>query len=140
MTDELLALFSTEHLPPWLQAIVDPFAKLAQRIVDTVPDCDDRRQALLELRDAKDYAKWAIEIGNPYTDEEAQAEAKPSDEMSEIRTLVDDSNMRFTRQLEREWLNGPDTSTTHAVPVWYRVTGSSAIIRGDNANEIEAVG
>jgi hypothetical protein len=52
----LLQFFAYEHLPPHLQEISKPFAEMAQRIVETLPDNPESTTALRKLLEAKDCA------------------------------------------------------------------------------------
>jgi hypothetical protein len=52
----LLLFFGGEHLPPALQEHSRPFAELAQRLIETLPDNPERSVALRKLIEAKDCA------------------------------------------------------------------------------------
>jgi siroheme synthase (precorrin-2 oxidase/ferrochelatase) len=53
---ELGQFFAYSHLPPRLQAASKPFAELAERIMDCVPQNSERTAALRKLLEAKDCA------------------------------------------------------------------------------------
>ena len=55
-TERIIKFFQYDHLPPALQAVSKPFCDLADRIVDTLPVCDERTVALRKLLEAKDAA------------------------------------------------------------------------------------
>lgn len=52
----MLELFAFEHLPPKLREVSQPFGELARRIVETLPDNDERDVALRKLLEGKDAA------------------------------------------------------------------------------------
>jgi hypothetical protein len=54
--DGILQYFAYKHLPKNLQAISQPFAELAGKIVQTVPSGPERTAALRKLLEAKDCA------------------------------------------------------------------------------------
>lgn len=54
--EHILQFFKYEHLPPHLQAISQPFADHASRIVDTIPRNPERTVTLRKLLEAKDAA------------------------------------------------------------------------------------
>lgn len=58
--EPILQFFAYEHLPPHLQAISRPFAKLAERIVANLPRNAERTVALRKLLEAKDAAVRAM--------------------------------------------------------------------------------
>jgi len=65
MQEHILQFFVYAHLPPALQAVSAPFAKLADEIVSTLPRNPERTVALRKLLEAKDAAvraKLASEI------------------------------------------------------------------------------
>lgn len=55
-SDHILQFFSYSHLPGPLQAISEPFASLAARIVEVTPRNPERTVALRKLLEAKDAA------------------------------------------------------------------------------------
>lgn len=55
-SEYLLQFFKYDHLPANLQAISKPFGDLAQQIVDTLPQNQERTVALRKLLEAKDCA------------------------------------------------------------------------------------
>lgn len=55
-TDRMLQFFAYAHLPEALQAHSEPFHRLAQVIVDTLPANAERTAALRKLLEAKDCA------------------------------------------------------------------------------------
>lgn len=54
--DPLLQFFEYSHLPTHLQDISQPFGRLAQHIVDSLPRNPERTVALRKLLEAKDCA------------------------------------------------------------------------------------
>lgn len=52
--DPILRYFHYAHLPPVLQAASEPFCRLAQHIVTTLPRNAERTVALRKLLEAKD--------------------------------------------------------------------------------------
>jgi hypothetical protein len=54
--DPILKFFAWSHLPPYLQEVSRPFARLAGAIVDLVPRNPERTVALRKLLEAKDAA------------------------------------------------------------------------------------
>lgn len=54
--DPMLQFFSYQHLPPHLQAVSEPFSVVANMIVDTLPNNNERQFALRKLVEAKDCA------------------------------------------------------------------------------------
>lgn len=56
----ILQFFAYEHLPPLLSAVSRPFATLAQGVVNTLPDNEEREVALRKLLEAKDAAVRAM--------------------------------------------------------------------------------
>ena len=56
----MLQFFAYAHLPPHLQAISEPFGKLAEQIVSTLPANPERTVALRKLLEAKDCAVRAL--------------------------------------------------------------------------------
>lgn len=63
----ILQFFKYEHLPEHLQNISRPFAELAIRICDTLPDNPERTVALRKLLESKDYAVRAALFVNQAT-------------------------------------------------------------------------
>lgn len=55
-TPSILQFFTYAHLPPHLQAVSVPFAKLADDLVRSLPDNPERSEALRKLLEAKDCA------------------------------------------------------------------------------------
>lgn len=58
--EHILQFFAYEHLPLHLQAISQPFAGLAQNIVNSTPRNPERTVALRKLLEAKDAAVRAF--------------------------------------------------------------------------------
>lgn len=56
MTPSILRYFKYDHLPPFLQDASKPFSELADHIVETTMNCDQRDVALQKLLEAKDAA------------------------------------------------------------------------------------
>jgi hypothetical protein len=54
--DHIEQFFAYKHLPEHLQAVSQPFAALADRIIDTLPRNPERTVALRKLLEAKDAA------------------------------------------------------------------------------------
>lgn len=54
--DHILQFFAFGHLPPHLMKVSEPFAKLADTIVETLPRNPERTVALRKLLEAKDAA------------------------------------------------------------------------------------
>ena len=54
--DQILQFFEFSHLPDHLQEVSEPFARLALRIVDTLPRNPERTVSLRKLLEAKDAA------------------------------------------------------------------------------------
>lgn len=52
----ILELFAFEHLPPKLREVSQPFGELARRLVETLPDTEERDVALRKLLEGKDAA------------------------------------------------------------------------------------
>jgi len=52
----LSQFFEYKHLPAHLQEVSQPFGELAQKIVDTLPQNEERSTALRKLLEAKDCA------------------------------------------------------------------------------------
>lgn len=63
--------FAFAHLKPEMQVVSKPFGELAQRVLETLPDCEERDVALRKLLEAKDAAVRAL------IDEPRQAEKIP---------------------------------------------------------------
>lgn len=51
-----MQFFAFDHLPSKLRAVSEPFGKLAQMIVDTLPRNPERTVALRKLLESKDAA------------------------------------------------------------------------------------
>jgi hypothetical protein len=62
--ETMLRWFVYAHLPEKLRSVSEPFGVLAQRIVDTLPQCAERTVALRKLLEAKDAAVRAA-LWNP---------------------------------------------------------------------------
>ena len=58
--DRMEQFFAYGHLPPHLQAVSEPFGKLATLICDTLPGNPERTVALRKLLEAKDCAVRAL--------------------------------------------------------------------------------
>lgn len=56
MNDQMLQFFTYEHLPAHLQAISEPFCRLAEHVVATLPPNPERTVALRKLLESKDCA------------------------------------------------------------------------------------
>ena len=54
--EHIMQFFAWEHLPPHLQQISQPFAAMAESIVDSLPRNPERTVALRKLLEAKDAA------------------------------------------------------------------------------------
>lgn len=54
--DPLLQFFANQHLPPPLRAVSEPFRKLAEHVVLTLPRNPERTVALRKLLESKDSA------------------------------------------------------------------------------------
>jgi len=54
--EPIMQFFAFSHLPPHLAAVSQPFAELAQRLIDTLPRNPERTVALRKLLEAKDAA------------------------------------------------------------------------------------
>jgi hypothetical protein len=55
-TEHILQFFAFEHLPPHLQAVSAPFARLAGECIMTLPRNPERTVALRKLLESKDAA------------------------------------------------------------------------------------
>ena len=60
MDEPILQFFAYAHLPAHLQAISEPFGKMAENIVATLPRNPERTVALRKLLEAKDCAVRAF--------------------------------------------------------------------------------
>ena len=63
MTDKpehIMQFFKWSHLPLHLQEVSEPFAAMAERIVETLPRNPERTVALRKLLEAKDAAVRAM--------------------------------------------------------------------------------
>jgi len=60
MTEHIMQFFKYDHLPEKLGAVSQPFAELAQRVIDTTPRNPERTVALRKLLEAKDAAVRAV--------------------------------------------------------------------------------
>lgn len=56
MNEPIMQFFAFEHLPPHLREVSEPFGKMAQHIVETLPRNPERTEALRKLLEAKDAA------------------------------------------------------------------------------------
>lgn len=56
MAEHIMQFFAWEHLPPNLQVVSIPFARLADRLVSELPRNPERTVALRKLLEAKDAA------------------------------------------------------------------------------------
>lgn len=65
MADRMLQFFSYAHLPPDLARVSQPFAQLAQEIVDELPMNPERTVALRKLLESKDCAVRAVLYQEP---------------------------------------------------------------------------
>lgn len=54
MSEPILQFFAFAHLPVRLQEVSEPFARLAGRMIDTLPRNPERTVALRRLLEAKD--------------------------------------------------------------------------------------
>lgn len=54
--DHIMQFFAFAHLPPHLKEVSEPFAKMADNIVATLPRNAERTVALRKLLEAKDAA------------------------------------------------------------------------------------
>jgi len=54
--EHIMQFFEFKHLPPHLQEVSEPFAKMADTIVNTLPRNPERTVALRKLLEAKDAA------------------------------------------------------------------------------------
>lgn len=54
--DPIMQFFSYSHLPPNLASVSEPFCKLAEHIVATLPRNAERTVALRKLLESKDAA------------------------------------------------------------------------------------
>lgn len=66
--ERMLQFFTYAHLPEHLRAVSEPFCRLAEQIVETLPAGPERTVCLRKLLEAKDCAvRAAIEqvIGTP---------------------------------------------------------------------------
>lgn len=58
--EHIMQFFAYAHLPDRLQLISQPFCKLAEAIVETIPRNPERTVALRKLLEAKDSAVRAM--------------------------------------------------------------------------------
>lgn len=56
MEEHIMQFFAWDHLPPHLQEVSEPFGRLAEQIVQTLPRNPERTVALRKLLEAKDAA------------------------------------------------------------------------------------
>ena len=56
MIEPIMQFFSWSHLPPFLGEVSEPFAAMAERIIETLPRNPERTVALRKLLEAKDAA------------------------------------------------------------------------------------
>lgn len=54
--EPIMQFFAYSHLPPALQVVSEPFGKLAEQLVETLPRNAERTVALRKLLEAKDAA------------------------------------------------------------------------------------
>ncbi len=54
--EPIMQYFAYQHLPPHLQSVSEPFGRLAEEIVSTLPRNPERTVALRKLLEAKDAA------------------------------------------------------------------------------------
>lgn len=55
-SEPIAEFFSYEHLPEQLQSVSKEFFKLAKKMVNDLPKCDERTAGLRKLLEAKDCA------------------------------------------------------------------------------------
>jgi len=65
MTDRMMQFFAYSHLPAHLQTVSEPFGKLAQHMVETLPSNAERTAGLRKLLEAKDCAVRALLYKDP---------------------------------------------------------------------------
>lgn len=65
MQDRMLQFFATDHLPPGLALVAQPFAQLAQHLLDTLPNNPERTAGLRKLLEARDCAVRAAIYRDP---------------------------------------------------------------------------
>ena len=65
MTEPIMQFFSWSHLPPFLQEVSEPFAGMAEHIIETLPRNPERTVALRKLLEAKDAAVRALLFKEP---------------------------------------------------------------------------
>lgn len=58
--EEVAQFFAYKHLPPHLQAVSQPFAELATKMITELPVNSERGMALRKLLEAKDCAVRAL--------------------------------------------------------------------------------
>ena len=56
----MMQFFSFQHLKPELQLISEPFCRMAEAIMTTLPENPERTMALRKLLEAKDCAVRAL--------------------------------------------------------------------------------
>lgn len=65
MTEPIMQFFSWSHLPLFLQEVSEPFAAMAERIIETLPRNPERTVALRKLLESKDAAVRALLFKEP---------------------------------------------------------------------------
>ncbi len=55
-----MRFFAYDHLPPRLAEVSKPFGELAKKLVETLPEGDERYHAIRKLLEAKDCAVRAL--------------------------------------------------------------------------------
>ena len=68
LKEPILQFFAWGHLPPHLRVVSEPFGKLAEQIVQTLPRNPERTVALRKLLEAKDAAVRAALYTDPVAD------------------------------------------------------------------------
>ena len=63
--DHIMQFFKFEHLPPHLRTVSEPFSKMADEIVASLPRNPERTVALRKLLESKDAAVRARLAGDP---------------------------------------------------------------------------
>lgn len=54
MTSPIMKYFEHAHLPAHLQEVSKPIGDLAKQMDELLPDCDEKREGLRKLLEAKD--------------------------------------------------------------------------------------
>jgi len=68
MIEPIMQFFTWSHLPPFLQEVSEPFAAMAERIIETLPRNPERTVALRKLLESKDAAVRALIFKEPRHD------------------------------------------------------------------------